>query len=398
MPLQALDTDDLRQSPGQGSLVERTLNTATRIPDGLISQMQGKQGQTVGTQPIQAGVRPVQQFGSGAQLGQMFGHRYEMPIYSTIGAVSNNLPANVYDWNTSQWAQYFAGKGPSNTWDKDTWDMFNMVASPSAKTWYSNRDNAGPNPQTFQTTMDPGWLDLDTLARSPYQIKQDEAAARRSKNYGWGVSYANGPWNESMNPNSKWYESSSAVYTQNAQNEIARENALNEAYASLEKYMADKSAFETANPNKTYYDSAATNGMFGAQPQKSSKDAKLYNDTLNQMKSYLNPKPSATQPMWGNPAPQPARTMEDVRSYFGGTPLLDMGYSATNLPTYNPSFTVSGATDRSSNKVPWVNSFIKKEMDKQKKEGTAPVSAQPSSALSQNEVLQPDMVRRRNYL
>lgn len=370
MATQALDTNDMQQAT-----LGRTLNTATRIPQGLLDRrQQSRIGQNVSVQPNTSGLRPVQQYGSGGMIGNMFGKAIQ-PVYS---AVAGGLPQNVYDWTNAQWAQYFGSKGPSNTWDQDTWKMFQMVSSYSPGDWHSRRRSFGMAPTYFNTELSQDFYNLENLPQSPYQ------KIINSRNYaedtGWFDYYQNlsKPTNN-LNPGAEGYRYGQRQYMAAAKGEIEREMALLRAYSSLEKYAAQKSQNKVPGwigfGTDEIYERPRDPGMRGSVDEKTSW-------LLDEMYKYMNSAPQRKEPdgsqnniftsayFQREEKKEAPRTMEQVREYFGGTPMLAAGYSLDNLPQYNPSFTVNGVgkfTDE--NRKPWVNAYIKKEVNKQKAAG-----------------------------
>lgn len=368
MATQALDTNDMQQAT-----LGRTLNTATRIPQGLLDRrQQSRIGQNVFVQPNTSGLRPVQQYGSGGMIGNMFGKAIQ-PVYS---AVAGGLPQNIYDWTNAQWAQYFGSKGPSNTWDQDTWKMFQMVSSYSPGDWHSRRRSFGMAPTYFNTELSQDFYDLENLPQSPYQkIINDRARSFYAEDPGWSPRPAN--WfdafgnmystKNNLNPGAEGYRYGRQQYMAAAKNEIEREMALLRAYSSLEKYAAQKSQDKFQGWSRGF---GIDENWRGSVDRESG--------LLDQMYQYMNgqtQKPDVSQynffPSFEREGKKEApRTMEQVREFFGGTPMLAAGYSLNNLPQYNPSFIVKGVGKfADENKKPWVNTYIKKEVNKQKAAG-----------------------------
>lgn len=48
-----------------------------------------------------------------------------------IRSVVLQEPESYKDWNLSEWADYFSGKGASSSWDDKTWDLFRYASSKS---------------------------------------------------------------------------------------------------------------------------------------------------------------------------------------------------------------------------------------------------------------------------
>lgn len=389
MATQALDTNDMQQAT-----LGRTLNTATRIPQGLLDRRQ-QEGQFANFQAPSSVVRNVQQ-PSGSAVGQFFRNQQAMPVYSAQRFRA--LPQNVYDWNNAQWAQYFGSKGPSNTWDQDTWRMFQMVSSPSPKRWYSGRKSLyGMAPMYFNTEYSPSFYNLENLPQSPYQKMIWESPS----SFGWFDPY----WNpfatrNNLNPDAGGYRVGQQRYMALAKKEIKREMALQRAYASLEKYAAQKSQDRYKADRDGIVDSASMRTM--EDPKIPAGVAAWTDWLLYQMYQYMKGEPRFERDAKAT-APQP-RTMDQVREFFGGTPMLDAGYSLNNLPLYNPSFTVNGPgkfTDE--NKKPWVNTYIKQEVDKQKAAGDYHVNKPMSESgiqgvKPQSEMLSPEQNRWRKFI
>ena len=393
MATQALDTNDMQQVT-----LGRTLNTATRIPQALLDRRQ-QEGQFANFQAPSSVVRNVQQ-PSGSAVGQFFRNQQAMPVYSAQRFRA--LPQNVYDWNYAQWAQYFGSKGPSNTWDQDTWKMFQMVSSYSPEDWHSRRKLFGMAPMYFNTKYNTNYYNLENLPQSPYQKMLNEQRRRsidnmwqkyKAENSGWAPPSSNDwfdPYWEiknNLNPGAKGYHYGQRQYMAAAKNEIEREMALQRAYASLEKYAAQKSQDRFSVDRESELLNQMYQYMKG-EPQKQN-DANIYFPSFER-----DAKATAPQP----------RTMDQVREFFGGTPMLDAGYSLNNLPQYNPSFIVTGVgkfTDE--NKKPWVNTYIKKEVNKQKAAGDYHVNKPMSESgiqgvKPQSEMLSPEQNRWRKFI
>lgn len=417
MATQALDTNDMQQVT-----LGRTLNTATRIPQAMLDRRQ-QEGQFANFQAPSSVVRNVQQ-PSGSAVGQFFRNQQAMPVYSAQRFRA--LPQNVYDWNYAQWAQYFGSKGPSNTWDQDTWKMFQLVSSYSPGDWHDRRRSFGMAPTFFNTELSQDFYNLENLPQSPYQrMINEQARSNFAENSGWSPSPGNNWFDSSpnlfatnnFNPGAEGYRYGQQRYMAAAKEEIEREMALQRAYASLEKYAAQKSQDRFQGWNRGFgidenYGRPENPGRRGSVDEKTDW-------LLDQMYQYMKGKP---QNMDFTPeqfdansyylsfgrdakatAPQP-RTMEQVREFFGGTPMLAAGYSLNNLPQYNPSFIVKGvAKFTDENKKPWVNTYIEKEVNKQKAAGdyhvNKPMSESGIQGLKpQSEMLSPEQNRWRKFI
>ena len=404
MATQALDTNDMQQVT-----LGRTLNTATRIPQALLDRRQ-QEGQFANFQAPSSVIRNVQQ-PSGSAVGQFFRNQQAMPVYSAQRFRA--LPQNVYDWNNAQWARYFGSKGPSNTWDQDTWRMFQMVSSYSPENWHSRRKLFGMAPMYFNTEYSPSFYNLENLPQSPYQKMLNEQRRReiddmwqryKAENSGWAPPSSNDwfdPYWEiknNLNPGAKGYHYGQRQYMAAAKNEIEREMALQRAYASLEKYAAQKSQDRFSVDRGSELLLQMYQYMKG-EPQKQNAPGWYQGFGINDANIYF---PSFERDAKAT-APQP-RTMEQVREFFGGTPMLDAGYSLNNLPQYNPSFIVTGvAKFTDENKKPWVNTYIKQEMDKQKAAGDYHVNKPMSESgiqgvKPQSEMLSPEQNRWRKFI
>jgi len=407
MATQALDTNDMQQVT-----FGRTLNTATRIPQALLDRRQ-QEGQFANFQAPSSVVRNVQQ-PSGSAVGQFFRNQQAMPVYSAQRFRA--LPQNVYDWNNAQWARYFGSKGPSNTWDQDTWKMFQMVSSYSPEDWHSRRKLFGMAPMYFDTEYSPSFYNLENLPQSPYQKMLNEQRRRdidnmwqkyKAENSGWAPPSSNDwfdPYWEikhNLNPGAKGYHYGQRQYMAAAKNEIEREMALQRAYASLEKYAAQK--------NQDRFSVDKKNGLLlqmyqymknePQKPQGYSRGFGIDENWRGDVSQY-NFSPSFER----EGKKEAPRTMEQVREFFGGTPMLDAGYSLNNLPQYNPSFIVKGvAKFTDENKKPWVNTYIKKEVNKQKAAGDYHVNKPMSESgiqgvKPQSEMLSPEQNRWRKFI
>lgn len=394
MATQALDTNDMQQVT-----LGRTLNTATRIPQALLDRRQ-QEGQFANFQAPSSVVRNVQQ-PSGSAVGQFFRNQQAMPVYSAQRFRA--LPQNVYDWNNAQWARYFGSKGPSNTWDQDTWKMFQMVSSYSPGDWYSRRKSFGMAPMYFNTEYSPSFYNLENLPQSPYQRMINEQRRNYAEDTGWFDYYQNmHKTTSNLNPGAKGYHYGQRQYMAAAKNEIEREMALLRAYSSLEKYAAQKSQYKAPG----WYQGFGIDENWRGSVDRES-------ELLDQMYQYMKGEPQKQNdaniyfPSFERDAkataPQP-RTMDQVREFFGGTPMLDAGYSLNNLPQYNPSFIVTGvAKFTDENKKPWVNTYIKQEVDKQKAAGDYHVNKPMSESgiqgvKPQSEMLSPEQNRWRKFI
>lgn len=358
MATQALDTNDMQQVT-----LGRTLNTATRIPQALLDRRQ-QEGQFANFQAPSSVVRNVQQ-PSGSAVGQFFRNQQAMPVYSAQRFSA--LPQNASDWNNAQWANYFSRQGPSNQWNQETWDMFNMVTTSDPRTFVKSEDGLSRDRDSlFTLNRDPGWISLD----SP-EFRGTQAFKERSGNYEHqrtaSIPFTNlsenlGYWpgNIDWNPSSDFWKRSQAEYNSEASRQMAYEVSMQKAYNALENYAAQKAQWDTQSPGKPF---EWPSGLSGADAIKFNSLKDLYTSGDKFARAWNVKWSERATPVYngydlagkeGVPM-----TLEQIRQSVANTPLLDRGYTPDNLPQYNPSFTVEGARDTVESGKPWVSQYVK---------------------------------------
>ena len=121
MAIQALERDDYTPMGAQAGMTGRTIGTQQPMPQAIADKF--RKANVTGVIPRQfyntAQQQPYSQGNAFASMSAI-----QPPQYNVTPSQMQGQP---YEWNMGQWANYFAQKGPSNSWDKDTWDLWNMM-------------------------------------------------------------------------------------------------------------------------------------------------------------------------------------------------------------------------------------------------------------------------------
>lgn len=364
MATQALDTNDMQQST-----VGRTINTATRVPQALLDKKQ-YHGQSLGFQSPNTSTRPIQQ-SSGGSIGQFYRNEPRMPVYSS--QQYSALPKNASDWNNSQWASYFAKQGPSNLWNQETWDMFNMVTTNSPidfNKWEKglSMDREG----LFSLNRDPGWVNIYSPEYRGTASFADKRQSPLGASYGQRHIIPNAnltgrvrpatlsPDYVEWNPQGDMWNSAQTNYNREAASQMGYELSMQKAYNALENYASQKAEWDAKNPGTTFNwyspltgnDASKFNYLKTLYTTGSNRDVSLQD--ADSFDRFI--------PLYSGYSLQPNRgpmSLEEIKRDAASTPLLDLGYTQERLPQYNPSFTVEGAKDMVESGKPWVSTYVK---------------------------------------
>ena len=158
MAIQALERDDYTPMGAQAGMTGRTVGTQQPMPQAIADKF--RKANVTGVIPRQfyntAQQQPYSQGNAFASMSAIQPPQYNVTPYNVTPSQMQGQP---YEWNMGQWATYFAQKGPSNSWDKDTWDLWNMMNKRTMND-YMNTKNLTSMGGQFNVDMNADFVPL----------------------------------------------------------------------------------------------------------------------------------------------------------------------------------------------------------------------------------------------